>query len=136
MIIRDDIVKAAKCYIGTPFVHQGRSRNGIDCIGLIICVGKDLGLTNYDYVAYERSPDRHIFMNELRSNLVHKYLQERQPGDILTFALPRYPCHVGIYCGSNLIIHALFTRGMVVEHHLDERWMNLARECYSFNGVL
>ena len=47
------IVAAARSWLGVPWRHQGRARQGIDCAGLVVLVGRGLGLTDYDTAAYE-----------------------------------------------------------------------------------
>lgn len=37
-------VEVARGWIGTPWAHQGRSRTGIDCVGLVIEAAKECGL--------------------------------------------------------------------------------------------
>lgn len=44
MVSRDEILRVARSWLGTPYRHQGRNRRGVDCIGLIWVVSRDLGL--------------------------------------------------------------------------------------------
>jgi cell wall-associated NlpC family hydrolase len=45
MNTRDDIVRQARTWIGTPFHHQARLKSkGCDCLGLIVGVVDELGL--------------------------------------------------------------------------------------------
>ena len=53
--IRSRIVATAREYLLTPFHHQGRKKGvGIDCVGLIACVGHELGILDYDCTDYSR----------------------------------------------------------------------------------
>lgn len=38
------VAEAARKYEGVPVVEGGRSREGLDCVGLVLCVAHDLGL--------------------------------------------------------------------------------------------
>ncbi len=42
MITGEQIVAAARGYVGTPFKLYGRDKNGIDCLGLIVCVAREV----------------------------------------------------------------------------------------------
>ncbi len=46
-IYDSDIIRTARSYIGTPFHHHGRLKNiGVDCLGLLIGVAKELNLND------------------------------------------------------------------------------------------
>ena len=40
VIKRREIVDAARNWVGVPYRHQGRTRNGIDCVGLLLEGGR------------------------------------------------------------------------------------------------
>lgn len=42
-------------YLGIPYVHLGRTMQGLDCYGLIILVYKDLGFELIDLTDYEKN---------------------------------------------------------------------------------
>ena len=48
MVTRTDIVAAARGWLGVPWRHQGRSRAGVDCVGLVVVVCRSLGLSDHD----------------------------------------------------------------------------------------
>jgi cell wall-associated NlpC family hydrolase len=96
-----DIIPAARSYLGVPFYHAGRDRKGIDCIGLIVCVAKDLGYQFKDDRNYAPGiyPDR---MLTGMSQFSHE-VDDRQPGDILVFGHRGLPMHCAIYTGETII---------------------------------
>ena len=51
------VVAAGRCYTGVRWHHQGRTRAGLDCAGLIIRTAHDLGLSEFDLADYGRLPD-------------------------------------------------------------------------------
>jgi cell wall-associated NlpC family hydrolase len=131
----DRIVQQAREYIGVPFLHQGRSKRGVDCVGLVVRVAQDLGLSRYDFTEYGMDPNLSQFMRVLRAcpDWERIPITDRQSGDVLVLAL-NVPCHVAIYTGSG-VIHAMSLRGKVCEHRLTSDWKRKVRECYRFKGV-
>ena len=106
----DDIIAKAKEYVDVRYKHLGRSILGLDCIGLIIRVANDLGITDYDTVGYSRRPNLAEFHRELKNELVAIPLASLGNGDVVLMNEPRWPCHVGFYevdeKGEAYIIHA------------------------------
>lgn len=143
--LRQQIVDEAKKYIGVKFLHQGRSIHGVDCIGLIIAVGKSLGYEVADYRAYSRTPDSKTFKNKLAHYLEEIDVADAQKGDIIFL---RYggllPRHVAIISedqkdiSKNIepkIIHAINTPSLnrVVEENL-ETYRNGITAAFRFRG--
>lgn len=128
-----EIVATARTYLGTPFHHQGRLRGtGIDCVGLLVGVATELGLTQRDNQTYGRQPDGRTLLAELRAELDEISLRVRAPGDVLVFWMlrrQRWPQHIGFATDVGLL-HTYQHVGRVVEHGLDARW--LRRLCHAF----
>ena len=137
MVNRIDVINQARKYLGVPFIHLGRTSNGLDCIGLVVKVAKDLELSEFDLDRYSRSPNLKLFIETWRScpDITRKKMKDRLPGDILTISLPYYPCHVGFLSENNTIIHALSSREQVCEHRINKEWLSKLRECFSFNNI-
>jgi len=134
MNIRRQIIRTARGYVGTSFVHQGRTATGLDCIGLIVRVAWDMGLSDKDFLAYTRTPNARVFLENLPKYLTKKSFPYA-PGDILLLSLPLYPCHLAIYTDIGTVIHALSKRGSVVEHTLSDDWKARVRSAWEFPGV-
>ena len=118
-------VAIARRYIGTPFHHQGRVPGvGLDCVGVLICVARDLGLVtpDFDVTGYHRQPDGHELMRHLSAHLEPVAQTDMQPGDIVCVAFDKHPQHVGIVGdyrhGGLSIIHAASKHGEVIETRL------------------
>jgi cell wall-associated NlpC family hydrolase len=129
---RQEIINAARKYIGVPFQHQGRSMFGIDCIGLIVVVAHELGYTDDDATGYGRVPNGRRLMKGLEKHLDHS--ETPQMGDVLLFKFDRLPHHVAFYTGDGLI-HSYEAAKKVVEHRMDEYWQTRLIRAYSFRGV-
>ena len=96
MVSRNNVVAEARSWIGTRWIHQGRDRNGIDCIGLVVVVRRALGIGDYDVAGYPRVPDGTFLSHFVRAGGVRVPILEIRPADLLLFRVARAPCHVGI----------------------------------------
>jgi hypothetical protein len=161
MPARAEIVKAARAYVDMVFRHQGRAHPGggksatIDCAGLIVCVGEDLGLLDKNGVPILRSnyldvgPQPH-------QDVIHKSCQARlnlrgpgelpKPGDVVTLRAPNSISHCGIISdfpqGDGLGLIFPYTvrlrsslQGRIVEVRLDERWRWRIAGIFTYPGV-
>lgn len=136
---RDDVVNTARTWIGVPWLHQGRTRNGIDCVGLIVVVAKELGLSDYDSNNYQRRTHGLAFLRHFRDRMKEKPVSEAAPGDVLLFRDSAYPCHssiVGFDRDRLTIIHAYALRKRVVEEPLNQgKWTDKMVACFEFEGM-
>jgi NlpC/P60 family putative phage cell wall peptidase len=137
MITRDDIVACARTYLGTPFQHQGRIRGlSLDCIGLPICVARDLGIMDLDslYRNYSPEPSDDTVLRECKKMLREKSIEQMKPGDVLCLKVP-VPCHVAMVTmlPPNIgMIHAYSPNDKVVEHDIDFHWRRRIAGVFSF----
>lgn len=96
------LVESARTYIRTPFTHQGRSRDGIDCAGLVWASYNDLGVVLPDYRRYGREPHRDGLVAHVTAALGAPLLTapvamaQLQPGDVLVLKFQVEPHHMGI----------------------------------------
>lgn len=119
----DLIVGTARSYIGVPWRHQGRTRRGIDCVGLIIRVGREVGVMDYDVSSYQRRTVGVEFLHHFRAAMDEVGIRGMAPGDVLVLRDGVYPCHSAILAskdGRSTIVHAHALRRGVVEEYLDE----------------
>lgn len=137
MTTRAQVIDAARSYLNVRFHHQGRTRAGLDCVGLVIRVAHDLGLTTFDVSGYGRYP---------QADLLRRHLAEQctpvdvvQPGDVVLMRFETDPQHVALvgdyrYGGLSLI-HAFAPSRKVVEHQCDSLWRGRLLGAYSLPGV-
>jgi cell wall-associated NlpC family hydrolase len=90
----DDLVTAARKYLGTPYVWGGESlaEGGLDCSGLVQLAMKDLGV---DVPRTARA--QMTIGTEVAS------LAQARPGDLI---ITRGGGHVMIYLGDNQVLHS------------------------------
>lgn len=140
MPTRAQIVATARSFIGVPFLHQGRSKQfGIDCIGLPIMVGVELGYgVRMETMGmpvrrcnYSQWPQDCEVLFGMRHWLREIPLGSERPGDVLclwqapTRVTPPVACHAAIVTDlpSGLgMIHAYSPNKKVIEHGLDVAW--------------
>lgn len=140
MITRAQVVECARTYLGTPFGHQGRLKGKrIDCCGLLIQVGKELAISNWDIDGYNNQPDGRTVVELMTKHpaLKRKSLKYIKPGDILCFR-DEWPCHmayVGDGQGYLTLIHAYAPMRKVVEHILDEHWKKRVVLTFEIAGI-
>lgn len=137
-VTADQVVQAARSYVGVKFRHQGRSRKeGLDCAGLLIRVAQDLGLSQFDIRAYERVPDGEQMRSLCDTHMRRTFLTSS--GAVALIRFGRFPQHVAIFgrIGERevTIIHSLLQFRRVCEHRLDEHWRRLICGRYEIPGV-
>lgn len=117
MVTRQMIVDEARSFLDVPWVHQGRSRHGIDCAGLLIRTMLQLGLPVEDMQGYRRTPNGMEFVEHIRRQTVPA--PEIKAGSIGIFREVSFPCHTGFFSfdenGNLHLIHAYIGLGKVIE---------------------
>lgn len=144
------IQTAARSWVGTRFKHQGRlkakgrDRGGVDCIGLLVGIAKELEIRNpngtllhlQDDTGYSREPNKYKLQDYFDRFLIKS--ETIEAGSILLVKYNRFPQHCGVvgsYVNNDLsIIHAYETAGKVVEHRLTDKWLKMVVGVYRFPG--
>ncbi len=128
----DNIATQARIWVGVPYLHQGRARTGIDCLGLLIKVAEALALrgrdgqllTLADRLDYSIWPDVKAFQSALEQTL--EPVTTLKSGLVALFSLCGRAQHVGLLAdypqGGISLIHAYAPLRCVVEHRLDNAW--------------
>lgn len=137
-------VERARSMLKVPFLHQGRDRNGIDCVGLLAYA--------YEYPAqklprYPRDPLRGELERQLEAVLgppvasrtgaeIDTLWVVLKPGDVAAMSYGGPIRHVGLiaehptYPGQLSLIHTDSRLGYVTEHILDAKWLRRIRKVY------
>ena len=139
---RGRIVDVARTTLGTPFHHQARLPCvGIDCVGVVIYVGRKLELIaeGFDFKGYSRSADGVTLLAECDRHMVRIKRADLQPGDVIALRYVHEPQHlaiVGDYVHGGLsMIHADARIGRVVEHRIYESHERRIKACFRMPGV-
>jgi cell wall-associated NlpC family hydrolase len=126
------LVSAARDWLGVPYQHEGRSRTGVDCYGLLIVVAQETGFPCPVESGYGLRPSPRHIRNRLDVYAVRIRFDEISTGDVLWLKYGAQPMHFAIVsCTDPMrIIHSDSVAGKVVEHVLDERWQTMIRGAY------
>lgn len=129
----DDLIATARSAIGTPFKHQGRNLDGLDCAGLLNWSVRQHGIKPADLDAYSRHAlgGKLVEMLECQPFL-RRVWRPPQAGDVLVMRFEKEPQHVAL-CAGETIIHSYETVGKVCEHRLDRQWRNRILRVYEFD---
>jgi hypothetical protein len=140
-VTRQEIVHAAREYVGVPFQHQGRTKNGIDCGGLLICTAWDLGTLSRDWDGkpYPKQPTPQYVKWVFDTFWVKCSDLELKPGRVALMGLPVGPAiHIGLITSVNgrpYLLHASPDAGRVAEHRIDSVWRKRITAVYEYPGV-
>lgn len=134
MISRGEIIRTARGFMHVPFHHQGRVQAGLDCIGLISKTLAVCNIPHQDSTTYKRAPGRTSLVTHLPSSAFRIEPAEAKEADILAFWFARedWAQHIGFKTDIGLL-HTYADVGRVVEHPLDEYWLNHTHSAWRLN---
>ena len=140
MLSRKQIVDAARSYKGVRFRHQGRTRvEGIDCAGLVILVGNEFGVVNFQADNYSTRTNGNEFCQYFYdAGLKDVPFDDLQPGDVVLTKTRDFPAHcgfVGEKHGQLSFIHAYKPRRKVTEEYLSQ-WEHVVSHCLRFPAFM
>lgn len=147
---RSAIVAAARSWVGTPFQHQQSLKGvGVDCVGVILGVGRELGVLEISpaawapFAAYTRQPNPARMRKAMGKFLDESIVDPRsipEPGSIGWFGWRAdLPMHLAITAeldGRPTMIHAFEDQGFCVENSIDRLWINRVDSWWQFPGVV
>lgn len=145
MTTGEEIVAAARGWIGTPYRHQASVKGaGCDCLGLVRGVWREvIGAEPETPPAY--TPDwaelpagaaEEAMAEAARRHMKEVSVSEARVGDVLLFRMRAHgPAkHAAILSGENRMIHAWSGRA-VVETAMGRWWRARAAHAFRFPGV-
>jgi hypothetical protein len=112
------MIEAARAYLGVPFLHQGRSRRGVDCVGLVILAARDCGIKVQDSQGYNVRFEKDQLLNAVMAHC--NPISDPTLGCLALFDLPNRQQHLGIVTNLDpiYIIHSYYPVRKVCEHNL------------------
>jgi cell wall-associated NlpC family hydrolase len=134
------LIAQVRLLVGVPFVHQGRSVHGVDCIGAIALAAINAGLDPEaatglkDTRDYGRSATPQLLAMVSRSCT---RVRQAEPGLLVLFRFPdeRDPQHFAILTDRRTVVHADAKQGRVVEHGYRGLWLKWTHSLWRIPGV-
>src|SRR3972149_337626 len=123
-------------WVGVPFLHNGRTKSqGVDCLGLVLCLFQELGFAVPDTTTTPYASDWYLHTPEeqyLSGLLIHGAAVPRErlrPGDVLYFrpGILSYSrieqiTHTGVYLGGDEFLHAITGRPVAIGRLTYKAW--------------
>ncbi len=142
-ITRDEIVAAARRWVGTPYHHQASVRGaGTDCLGLVRGIWKELYGTEAEApLAYSRdwaeASGREAMIEAAARHLVRVPITLIETGDVIVFRLRAGTVakHAAIVTGASTMIHAM-EGAPASEVALTNWWRRRIAGAFQFPGVV
>lgn len=122
---------AARAYIDVRFRHRGRSRTGLDCVGLGVLAYADCGVRVPDFLLYGREPFRDGMVKHMIAALGEPVAiapvaqHQLQDGDVILLRYEVNPHHMAVVgerqygdVAALTLIHAEGVHGRVLEQRM------------------
>lgn len=142
VLTRADIVRAARGWIGTPYLHQAsREAVGCDCLGLVRGVYRAVH-GREPTVVPSYSPDwgeasgRETLLEAARAVLVERDVRLIEAGDVIVFRMRRGAVakHAAVATSAQTMVHAQEGIG-TVEVPISKWWQRRIAAVFSFPGI-
>ena len=120
MTKQEQLVVAARGWLGTPYQHhQSLKGVGADCVGLLMGVGREIGVIPADYQPpiYDSFGDTERLFEQMALFCDEIPLEDAGYGDIYILTVMGVPTHVAIKTDKGMI-HAAGWIGLTTEHPL------------------
>lgn len=128
-----DLVTAARSFMGCRWRHQGRSREGVDCIGLVVAARAALGLQTLDVNDYNRKQPGEPMLEYCRLHMLPVQIGDLRAADILVMAYGDFR-HMAIVAdcvyGGLSLVEAHLEVGKVAERRLDDALLARVRGAF------
>lgn len=122
----EQVFQTARRFLGIPFLHGGRDRSGLDCLGLIHLFYRefDIRVPEGDGQPYseewaQEDPDR--YLRGIMTLGSECPIDDLRPLDLVYFRVGRTIAHAGVMVSGTHFIHVLKGLGVAITP-LASRW--------------
>lgn len=111
----EKFIDEARSYLSVPWKHQGRTRRGVDCVGLVVLAARSCGLPVPMLANYGRTPK----FAHVKKELMKFAKREASifPGALVVYK--RDTVHLAIATSMTTIIQSINTVGRVTESSIN-----------------
>lgn len=111
-------------YINLPYKSNGRTKDGIDCYGLVRLVQKEQFGIDLPSFETEYSTDDNARLEELINQYKEGWVKVDSPeaGDVVLFKVLGYEQHIGIAVSREAFLHVREGMDSVIESFTTPRW--------------
>lgn len=134
----DAFIAMARTWLGVPFRHQGRTRHGVDCIGVVICLAQESKFVPDpldEPIDYTRQPQKEL----LRKGVARwcDRILAPEPACVVLMRWPKmtYEAHAGILLHDNHLLHAYQQVNKVIEITYGAPWSRMHPSYWRFRGM-
>lgn len=114
-------------YIGLPFREHGRTRDGLDCWGLVrLVLGEQFG---FDVPSLSGDYSRTTDADAISRVIAREALEWRcvpasreDCGDVIVLRMRGQPMHVGLVLGDSYMLHVERGINSAIERYTSARW--------------
>jgi len=114
-----ELLQETQKYIGTPWKEHGRDmQTGFDCYGLVWHIHNTIlhkNLPDYEYTVDTLAEQSIEIYKHLADAVISVTDTEHLPGDIVLLEYMGEIAHIGIYVGSNYILHTSSSAGACLD---------------------
>lgn len=137
MMKAEEITRIARTFLNVPYRHQGKSRYGVDCWGLLYVVAEEAGVLPKGFSApmnYGKMTDSQM------SDEFLKWTSAAYKPDDGVIALIKWPGtkvagHMGLLTSQGTIIHAYSMEKRVVEHGYRGPWLRMTHSLWKLHSL-
>lgn len=127
-------------YIGVPFEAHGRTKEGLDCWGLVYLVSnKELDLRIPSYTDHYQSIENYSALSDLISEEMTPWRavapETEMVGDVVLMRLRNRPIHVGLVIAPGHMIHVEQGTNTCIENYRNSRWAKRVIGIYRHESV-
>ncbi len=133
-----DFYNQAKSWKGVPYLHQGRTRVGCDCIGFVIGVMTEVALLPASVempTAYARRETNGVLLQRVMSHCMRVAKPQDRALLLIQWQNDSTPTHVALHCAGSML-HCYQRAGSVVSHGYAGKWPQWTHSYWKLPGVV
>ncbi len=127
--------RVARSYVGVRYLHQGHSRHGVDCVGLIRAVSDELGILPADHWPADYGKASSPKMAQYTARYCTPAATAGDGIIALFLWKTTYPHHIGILTSTGTLIHSYSKAQKVIEHGFRGPWLKMLDSLWRLPGV-